>query len=45
MNKSKWNLSTIVGCRKALQAGEFSAAELTGLYLERIRRNDSELGA
>ena len=45
MDKSKWDLSTIVGCRKALQAGEISAAELTGLYLERIRQNDSGLGA
>lgn len=45
MDKTKMNLFTVTGCRAALLAGEISAVELTGMFLERIRHNDGELGA
>lgn len=45
MDKTKINLSTVTGCRDALRKREISAVELTGIFLERIRRNDGALGA
>jgi len=45
MDKTKTNLFTVTGCRDALWSGEISSVELTGMFLERIRQKDGELGA
>ncbi len=38
-------LTTVSGCRKALEKGDITAAELTKLYLRRIEERDGEIGA